>query len=93
MPAAPSALPPGFARGASGLILPAEVSRERQAWTHQEFRDVERATKLLTSRGIGLFLKCDHPGCPNPKIERLRNLDGSVILRCGHRDRVFTKAY
>lgn len=83
----------GFRRSPAGLLVPEEYSRERQTWVWQEWRDIERATKLLASRQIKFLLGCDKKGCSDPKLERLRNLDGSITLRCGCRDRVFTRAF
>ena len=83
----------GFRRSPVGLFVPEEYSRERQAFTWQEWRDIERVTRLLTSRQVKFLMACDTKGCPDPKLERIRNLDGSITLRCGCRDRVFTRAF
>lgn len=82
---------PAFREHASGLIVPAELSREREVWSKDEYRTLERATRLLTSRGVSLFMGCDDPKCKNTPIERLRNPDGGITLRCFHKDRVVVK--
>ena len=81
-----------FRETPSGLIVPSELSREREVWTWDEWRTLEKATKLLESRGLRLFLRCDHSRkCMAHPIERLRNPDGGLTLRCAHKDRVFRK--
>lgn len=81
----------GFRVNAGGLYVPAEQSRERTVYTNDEWRVLERATKLLSSMGIQLFLRCNEPKCQKDKIERIRNLDGGITFRCNHRDRVFPR--
>lgn len=79
---------PGFRRSAtSKLIVPAELSREREVWTYDEWKVVDRATKLLESRGLHLFLGCTDPRCRNAPVERLRRDDGGMTLRCAHKER------
>ena len=82
----------GFARHeGSGLFVPEEHKREREAWTYQDWQVLERATKLLKSRGLELYLGCPEPGCMDTPIERIRSLDGGITLRCKHRDRVVVR--
>lgn len=89
----PKAAPDGaFRKTESGLIVPAEISREREVWTWPEWRALEKATQLLQSRGVTVYLRCDHSReCMAHPIERVRNLDGGITLRCAHKDRVFIK--
>ena len=82
----------GVRQSASGLWVPEELSREREVWTRDEARLLERATKLLESRGVALYLRCTHPDCATVPIERLRAADGGLLLRCGHRDRHLSKS-
>lgn len=85
-------LPHGFRRSTeSGLILPDEISRERMVYSKDDWRVLDRATKLLSSMGITLFLRCDTPACVSSPIERLRRLDGGITFRCQHADRLFMK--
>jgi hypothetical protein len=82
--------PEGFAESASGLILPAEHARLRIVVSKDEWRALERAIrKCLGPHRIKFALACDVEGCPDPAIRRVRELDGSMLLRCGHADRVF----
>jgi hypothetical protein len=76
----------------SGLFVPAELSRERQVWTKDEARLLERATKLLEGKGIRLFLGCMHDRCREAPIERMRAADGGLVLRCAHADRVLSRS-
>lgn len=82
-----------FAEHASGLLVPDEISREREVWTKDEARLIERATKLLESRDIQVFFGCPHPRCQDAPIRRYLKTDGAMSLRCGHKDRLFTRAF
>jgi hypothetical protein len=77
----------------SGLLLPPELSRERQVWTKDEWRLLERLTKLLKARGVNIQLQCDHETCKGQPIEGSRLSDGSFQLRCEHADRVMVKHF
>lgn len=85
-----------FREHASGLIVPDEVSRAREVWTFEEWRVIERATKLLESRGMEFFLRCGRCsaraarlGQANPRLERVTRRDGGQTLRCDCTDREF----
>lgn len=84
----PSAAPAGFRENVTGLLVPEELSREREVWTRDEWRTLERAMKLLERRQIHVFMRCNRPACQKTPMERLRNPDGGITLRCQHRDRV-----
>lgn len=81
---------PGFAQHASGLYVPEEHKRDRETWTYEQWRMLDKAIKLLESRGIEMFLRCPDARCAAP-MERIRNLDGGIMLRCNHLDRVVTR--
>lgn len=87
---------PAFREHASGLIVPEELSRTREVWTFEDWRVLERATKLLESRGLQFFLRCascaareQRLGKPITPLERLRRRDGALTLRCGCTEREF----
>lgn len=84
--------PAGF-RTVGGLLVPVEMPRDRQVWTKDEWRLLDRATKLLNARGIALQFQCMTPGCDAEPIERLRQPDGTIVLRCAHADRAFMRAF
>ena len=88
-----SQTPPPFRQHASGLYVPEDVSRAREVWTREELRLVDRATKLLTSRGMAVMFACTDTKCENVKIERVQGLAGDYILRCAHKDRVFQRRF
>lgn len=81
----------GFREHASGLLVPEDISRQREVWTKDERKLLDRATELLRSRAIALQLRCLHPDCQGPdgKMQFSRDNAGDAILRCGHKDRVF----
>lgn len=87
-----STAPHGYRETALGLLVPEEVSRQRQVMPWQEWRDLERVTKSLERRGIVLQLKCSDPRCQRTPIVRHRTLEGGISFRCEHQDLVYTKA-
>ena len=82
-----------FRQHASGLYVPDVLSREREVWTHDEWRVIDRATKLLRKRGLDFKFACRQPACAKSPIDRVDPLDGGMVLRCAHKDRVFTRAF
>lgn len=87
-------VPKGFRRAtSSGLIVPEDISRAREVWTHDEGRKLDWITKLANKRELKLFLGCTHPECQKAPIERIRLANGDWVLRCAHKDRVFVKAF
>ena len=77
-----------FAPHSSGLLVPTEHRRDREVWLRDDWKRVERATTFLESRGLSVYFGCVHEGCQAAPIERMRNLDGGLTLRCAHLDRV-----
>lgn len=84
---------PGFRTHASGLIVPEEHSRQREVFTRDEVRLIERAVKLLASRSVAVFFGCEEDTCRKSPIERIRHSDGGLILRCNHKDRVLMRSF
>lgn len=78
---------------ASGLLVPVESSRGREVWPRDEWRLLERATRMLGRHGIDLILQCQHPDCATTPLEPMRLDDGGFQLRCAHMDHVMTKAF
>lgn len=75
----------------SGLLLPPELSRERQVWTRDEWRLLERCTALLHGKGLALQMQCQHDACKKAILEPSRLGDGSFQLQCPHATRVMGK--
>lgn len=89
-----TAMPHGYRRSLqSGLLVPEEISRERQVWTADEGRLLDRAAKLLHRKGINLKMECQREGCQVAPLSKHQTPGGGFILRCEHADRVFTKAF
>ena len=91
----PTAAPPsGYRRAsaASGLLVPEDTPREREVWTRDEWKTLNRATKLLAQRGIRFQLACEDERCRREKLELLSQPDGSFLLRCAHKDRILSRA-
>lgn len=83
--------PAGYAPHASGLLVPDEFRREREVWTREDLRLIDKATVFLDQHGVEVYLRCSHEGCHGAPMERIRNLDGGITYRCHHRDRVVVK--
>lgn len=86
-------LPTGYRANALGLIVPEDVSRDRQTWTWQEWRDLEKVTKFLERRGIRMQFQCTDPRCQKAPMTRVRTPSGDVSFRCEHMDRTVVKAH
>lgn len=82
MTGAPSVSP--YRQHASGLYVPEAQSRLRTVAGRDEWKTVQRATRLLESYGLNVFLGC--PQCKDAPIEKLTRHDGGVTFRCSHRD-------
>lgn len=81
-----------YANHPSGLLVPEEFKRDREVWTLDELKTIDKATKLLESRGVLVYLGCVDEQCRKAgPLERIRSLDGGITYRCAHRDRVFLK--
>lgn len=81
-----------FREHASGLLVPDELSREREVWTEAEWRTVDRAVKFLEGKKIRVFLGCaETDACKMAPMERWRRPDGGVALRCAHKERIISK--
>ena len=80
-----------FARHDSGLFVPEEHKRVREVWTREEWQALERATTLLSTKGLMVYIRCPERTCEDAPLERMRNLDGGITLRCNHRDRVVVR--
>ncbi|HYC00417.1 MAG TPA: hypothetical protein VEC57_14870 [Candidatus Limnocylindrales bacterium] len=81
----------GFKPNAAGLYVPEEHARAREVWTFDEWRAIEKASKLLKGRALALVFRCEAPACPDPTIRREPLLGGEIRLRCGCKDRIFTR--
>jgi hypothetical protein len=89
-------VPAGFRRDPNGvgLFVPEALSRQRQVWTRDEWRLLERCTKMLNSHDVHLLMKCSHPACQDaPLTGKRRRSDGSFVLTCGHAIRVMERAF
>lgn len=84
----------GFRRSLdSGLIVPEAQSRKQQVWTRQELRTLNKAGKLLHSRGVQMLMLCiAHHDCKQQPLLKIKQPDG-FILRCGCTDRVFQETF
>lgn len=89
----PAKLPHGYRPNASGLIVPEAVSREREVWTKDEWRLIQRATKFLRTKGVQVFFRCEQPACQGKPMNRTRQADGAIVMQCDHKDRVLTEAF
>lgn len=75
--------PSGFRPTASGLIVPDEVSRVREVLTRDDWKVIDRAMKVLKSRGIAATMRCLTEGCTNVAVGH--NDAGERVISCDHR--------
>lgn len=82
--------------GTSGLITPGGVAlistRERDVYTDDERRLLDRCAKMLTSHGDKIQIRCGATSCPDPvvKITESATESGGAVMRCGCTDRVLS---
>lgn len=85
---------PAFREHVSGLIVPAELSRKREVWAKDEWRLVERAVKLMKSRGVSTFYKCDNPACASEPLRLHRDPKSRAVdMRCACKSRLMMSAF
>lgn len=84
--------PAGFAPHSSGLLVPEPVARRREVWPRDEWKQVDRAAKVLNAHQVATLMRCGAPGCPDRDLEAQHRPDGSLALRCGCTERILTRA-
>lgn len=64
-------------------------TRDREVWTHENKRLLDRLAVMLNSADVGLGLRCTRIGCPSPQIVMVRDDTDPAgrVLRCGCKDR------
>ena len=82
------ALPDGFRQTNSGLIVPEDVSREREVWTDQERMIFQKAVDLATRKGLLMVFTCPHARCAQHAQVRLLATPGGQELVCEHKRRL-----
>ena len=84
--------PRGYRRAPSKLVfVPESLERTREVFTHDQWRLIDRAAKLLKSHQINLTLSCGHESCAG-KIEQVKSA-AIPTLQCACRTRVFERAF
>lgn len=71
-------------------------TRRRETWPRDDYRRVDRASKLLKSRNVKMSISCANPVCPEPSIALVKSTDathGGFVLRCGCTERVLTRFF
>lgn len=85
-------IPVGFRHSAtSDLVVPEEVSRQREVWTREEMKLLRRTEKLLRSRNLDLYVLCLDERCKEqPRVTAMRDAQGKVVMECEHKVRIGT---
>ena len=67
-------------------------TREREVWTTDEKKRLNRCAKDFNAHGDKLLLVCGNPLCVDPRmtLQQDHSAPGGMVLRCYCRDRVFT---
>jgi hypothetical protein len=85
-----SEAPRGYRRAPSKLVfVPESLERQREVWTWDEWKLIDRCAKLLKSRSINMTLSCGHESCDG-KIEQIAGTNNPT-LQCDCRTRVFER--
>lgn len=93
-PSPVSPAPAGFRETNSGLVVPEEVSREREVWLKdgEERKAFERAQRVAAKRYLSMPLVCYHERCRKNAmgctILKRVQVAGGYELRCEHKVRV-----
>lgn len=68
-------------------------SRDREVWTYEEKRLLDRASRVIVAHGDRMQIVCGHPLCPDRRIQLMQDDTNPAgrILRCGHLDRHFAR--
>lgn len=83
-------------KGASGLISPGGVAlisgRQRDVYTDDERRLLDRCSKMLIRHGDKIQIRCGATSCPDPVVRLVESQteSGGAVLRCGCSDRVLS---
>lgn len=80
----------GFRSVTSGLFLPAAQNRDRQIWTREEWKLLDRVATLCAARGLRLHLECAHEACQRTPLKKVQTVEG-LALQCAHLTRVFRR--
>lgn len=64
-------------------------TRDREVWTHDNKRLLDRLAVLLNSAEVALQLRCRRVTCPDPQIVMVQDDTdpNGRVLRCGCKDR------
>lgn len=83
-----------LARHSSGLMVPSALAdRAVIVLTKDQTKLLARCiAQVMGPAGLKFDLACQHDGCPDPTIVRLRTARG-FVLRCGHADRILETAF
>lgn len=71
--------------------IPIISARNREVWTYDNKRLLDRMAMLLHSANVRLLFECSAPLCPSPQITLVHDerVPGARLLRCGCTDRHF----
>jgi hypothetical protein len=84
--------PAGFRASPEGLLIPSTVERQREVWTRDETRLVDRAMKFLHAKGLRVVMDC--PACKVDGLLKAEQLHGGdAALLCAHKARILSRAH
>lgn len=78
-------MPTGFRESNSGLVVPVDLSRDRETWTEEEARILYKATAIVNARGWYLAFGCPHDRCKDQPLVANRAIAGGMELVCQHK--------
>lgn len=79
----------GFVQTPPQVEVPTAEPPDREIWSHDEARMLNRAGQFAKRRGCSLILLCDDVRCqPDPLLRRVDVSENVFELRCAHKTRV-----
>lgn len=84
--------PAGYRQSPGGLLVPSSLEREREVWTRDEWKVLDRAAALLAARGVSMVLRCNVCRVGGA-LAASQGPSGERLLTCAHKQRVLSRAH
>lgn len=82
-----------FRATASGLLVPAPLSRKRIVLAKDDAKALRRALRIFGTLEVMTAFKCKSRKCKEPSVQRILDSAGNTVLRCGCTDRVLESRF
>lgn len=78
-----------YTRTDTGLLVPVAAKRQREVWTKDEWKLLNRLGKLLKSRQMSFSIHCTTDDCKDKPMAFTPRPDGTSALACQCKERIF----